>query len=42
MEQYEFECVFNCGWGMLLVISNDEVTEVLEKIKDAEVIGTIT
>jgi len=26
---------------MLLVISNDDVTEVLEKIKDAEVIGTI-
>ena len=32
IEQYEFECIFNCGWGMLLVVSRDEVTKVLENI----------
>jgi phosphoribosylaminoimidazole (AIR) synthetase len=41
MQRYDFESVFNCGWGMLLVISNDDVTNVLEKIKDAEAVGTI-
>ena len=41
MEQHEFECIFNCGWGMLLVVSKDEVTEVLEEIKDAVVLGDI-
>jgi phosphoribosylformylglycinamidine cyclo-ligase len=41
IEQYEFECVFNCGWGMLLVVSKYEVTEVLEEIKDAVVVGDI-
>lgn len=41
MQRYDFESVFNCGWGMLLVISNLDVADVLEKIKDAKDIGTI-
>ena len=41
MEQHEFECIFNWGGGMLLVVSKDEVTEVLEEIKDAVVLGDI-
>ena len=41
MNIYDFECVFNCGWGLLIVASNDEAHNVCNIIKDAQVIGEI-
>jgi phosphoribosylformylglycinamidine cyclo-ligase len=39
MTQYEFECIFNCGWGMLLIAEYADV--VLQYIPDAQVIGQL-
>lgn len=42
MPQYDFECVFNCGWGMLLVVGKDDVDNITEIINDSKVLGAIT
>jgi len=42
MTQHEFECVFNCGWGLLIVADDDESVNICNIIKDAQVIGEIT
>ena len=39
MEINEFESVFNCGWGLLLVADEKDVDNI--EIKDAQVIGQI-
>ena len=41
MSMYDFECVFNCGWGLLIVTDNIDAQHVCNIIKDARVIGEI-
>jgi phosphoribosylformylglycinamidine cyclo-ligase len=41
MNMYDFECVFNCGWGLLIVTDENEAQDVCNIIKDAQVIGEI-
>ena len=38
MTVYEFESVFNCGWGMILI---SETEEILDHILDAKVLGSV-
>ena len=42
MSKHEFECVFNCGWGMLLVADKENIDKISEKVTDATVLGTLT
>lgn len=42
MSQYDFECVFNCGWGMLLVADRQNIGKISEKVTDSVVLGTLT
>jgi phosphoribosylformylglycinamidine cyclo-ligase len=42
MDKHEFESVFNCGWGMLLVVEKDNVDKITEIINDSKVLGAIT
>ena len=39
LNRFEFESVFNCGWGMVIVINKQDVN--LLTIEDAKVIGEI-
>jgi phosphoribosylaminoimidazole (AIR) synthetase len=42
MDKHEFESVFNCGWGMLLVADKENVDQISEKVADSAVLGTLT
>ena len=42
MSKYEFESVFNCGWGMLLVADAENIDQISEKVTDSAVLGTLT
>lgn len=37
----QFEEVFNCGWGMVLVASQDKIDSIKSKIPDCEVLGVL-
>ena len=39
---YELECTFNCGWGMMLVINEKSKDDILKHVKDAEVLGCVS
>jgi phosphoribosylformylglycinamidine cyclo-ligase len=41
LNKYEFESIFNCGWGMILVVDKISVDQLVD-LEDAEVIGEIT
>ena len=40
LDELEFENVFNCGWGMVLVVDKRSL-EDLRKLDDAQVIGEV-
>ena len=42
MSKYEFESVFNCGWGLLLVADAENIDQISEKVTDSAVLGTLT
>jgi phosphoribosylformylglycinamidine cyclo-ligase len=42
MDKYEFESVFNCGWGMLLIADAENIDQISEKVADSAVLGTLT
>lgn len=39
LSKYEFECTFNCGWGMILVVAKKDIEHL--NIVDFQVIGEI-
>lgn len=39
LSKYEFECTFNCGWGMILVVAKKDIKHL--NIVDFQVIGEI-
>ena len=41
LDRHEFESVFNCGWGMVLVVDKLSLDRLVD-LEDAEVIGEIT
>ena len=38
MSEYEFECTFNCGWGMMLITENEKL---LDNIPNAKLLGSV-
>jgi len=42
MSKHEFECVFNCGWGMLLVADVENIDQISEKVADSAILGILT
>ena len=38
ISKYEFENIFNCGWGMLLIT---DTSDILNQIKDAKILGKV-
>jgi len=41
MDKHEFESVFNCGWGMLLVADVENIDKISEKVTDSAILGTL-
>ena len=42
MDKHEFESVFNCGWGMLLIADVENIDKISEKVTDSAILGTLT